>query len=149
MIRYENSFTISDYWLGLFSHSDSVASPFFFRRPSVRSLQLGQTVVSVLRGRRKPAEYSYYSMRLPAGDYKVILKAVREDGRKSNVGGRVDYLGPEGNMLKKRVVSINSIDFSSKKSGKLSLAETETVIFRVYNSFNADMRMMLTVKPWL
>ncbi|MGI8602214.1 MAG: hypothetical protein ACR2OZ_04355 [Verrucomicrobiales bacterium] len=110
VLRYENSFTISDYYLGVFRASDRLNGLFFVNPPPVAPIQLGRKVTTpLLDGENTQKRDAYYSLKLPAADYKVSVEFQRQDKRDSNVGGVVSALDQDGEERIDRVVSVSHI----------------------------------------
>jgi hypothetical protein len=145
IIRYSNFFTVSDYWLGIFKSDAPITMPFFARTPPVETLKLNEPVTAGLDGAVMSARDAYYSVRLPAGDYKITTDYRRADGTSGNVGGSVSLLDSDGGF-KGRVNLSNAIDSFDRQVGKLSLADESMAIFKVRAFFGKEM-VTLKVQP--
>jgi hypothetical protein len=138
LVRYENSFTVSDYWLGLFTASQAVGAVFFDHAPAVNALSLGNAATASVAGHTAEHRDAYYSMHLEAGDYKVITEFRRKDGVTGNVGGTVHVLDPDGNPQVGTLTHVNEIDTAGRGASKLCLADAQDVVFRVRAAFTDE-----------
>jgi VWFA-related protein len=148
VVRYENRNTISDYHLGVFRESDALQGLFFVQPPPVAPLTLGKPVMTpVLDGDNTKMRDAYYSIKLPAGDFKLSVEYRRVDQKNSNVGGDVDALGSEGEENKERVLNVNEIAPSGKAAAKLSLADDANLVFKVRAGYTKE-TAVFTVENW-
>jgi VWFA-related protein len=129
-LRYANSFTISDYHLGVFRESDQLGGLFFVKPPAVPPMKLSAPVTTpVLEGEDMQKRNVYYSISLPAADYKVSVEFRRLDQKDSNVGGVVSALDEDGDHKTNSVVRVNEIGPAANGAAKLSLADEASSSF--------------------
>jgi len=148
VLSYENSFTMSDYLLAVFREDDALEGIFFTKAPALTPLTRGKpTTTPMLDGERPNSRDAYYSVQLPAGDYKVSVEFRRADGESGNVGGQVTTVGPEGDDRDVRVVFVNETGMTGKGDAKLSLADDTNVTIRVQASFTKE-TAVLRVDDW-
>jgi VWFA-related protein len=147
VLRYENGHTVSDYYLAVFRESDALQGIFFVQPPPVAPLTLGKPMITpILDGDNTKMRDAYYSLKLPAGDYKLSVEYRRVDQKNSNVGGDVDALGPEGEDIKD-VINVNEIGPAGKNAAKLSLADDATFTFRVRAGYTKQ-TAVFSVENW-
>jgi hypothetical protein len=148
VLRYANDFTISDYHLGVFRDSDPLGGLFFVKPPAVASMKLSAPVTTpVLEGDNTQKRDVYYSILLPAADYKVSVEFQRVDQKDSNVGGFVSALDEDGDHKTDPVVRVNKLGAAAKGAAKLSLADESKLIFRVCGDFTKE-TAVFTVENW-
>jgi Mg-chelatase subunit ChlD len=148
VLRYENSYTISDYHLGVFRESDRLNGLFFVKPPPVAPIKLGQTVTTpLLEGDNTQKRDAYYSLTLPAGDYKVSVEYRRQDKRDSNVGGAVSALDPDGDQRIERVVAVIDTGPAHQGAAKLSLADEAHLVFKVRVAYTKE-TAVFSVEEW-
>jgi VWFA-related protein len=148
VLRYANDFTISDYHLGVFRESDQLGGLFFVKPPAVAPMKLSAPVTTpVLEGDNTQKRDVYYSISLPAADYKVSVEFQRVDQKDSNVGGFVSALDEDGDHKTDPVVRVNKLGAAAKGAAKLSLADEERLIFRVCGDFTKE-TAVFTVENW-
>jgi hypothetical protein len=148
VLRYENNYTISDYYLGVFRESDRLNGLFFVKPPPVAPIKLGQTVTTpLLDGENTQKRDAYYSLTLPAGDYKVSVAYRRQDKRDSNVGGVVSALDPDGDQRIDRVVAVIETGPAHQGAAKLSLADEAHLVFKVRVDYTKE-TAVFTVEEW-
>jgi len=90
---------------------------------------------------------AYYSITLPAGDYKVNVEYRRVDQQDKNVGGEVGTLREDGDDNVDKVVGVNEIAPTGKAAAKLSLADEEKIIFKVRADFTKE-QAVFAVENW-
>lgn len=144
VLRYSNSFTVSDYWLGVFKGDVAVPGPFFAVQPSIQPLKLGESASVQLHGTASNSRDAYYGVRLPAGDYKITTEYRRTDGRSNNVGGQTFLLDTDG-MVRDKLNHANEIDTFTRKVATLSLADELAAVIKVRANF-ADELVTLKVE---
>jgi VWFA-related protein len=148
VLRYANDFTISDYHLGVFRESDQLGGLFFVKPPAVAPMKLSAPVTTpVLEGDNTQKRDVYYSISLPAADYKVSVEFRRVDQKDSNVGGFVSALDEDGDHKTDPVVRVNELGAAAKGAAKLSLADEEKFIFRLSADFTKE-TAVFTVENW-
>ncbi len=147
IVRYGNGHTVSDYWLGLFQQPAQITSPFFVRCPKVEPLKLGQSVTTTLDGSQPLLRDAYYSITLPAGDYRVSTDFRREDNQKNLVGGSVAVLDTDGDTRIDSLLYAYDRDFSTKKTAKLLLADEAPLIFKVRASHTSEV-LAFAIEKW-
>jgi VWFA-related protein len=148
VLRYANDFTISDYHLGVFRESDQLGGLFFVKPPAVAPMKLSAPVTTpVLEGDNTQKRDVYYSISLPAADYKVSVEFRRVDQKDSNVGGFVSVLDEDGDHKTDPVVRVNKLGAAAKGAAKLSLADEEKLIFRLSADFTKE-TAVFTVENW-
>jgi VWFA-related protein len=148
VLRYANDFTISDYHLGVFRESDQLGGLFFVRPPAVAPMKLNAPVTTpVLEGDSTQKRDMYYSISLPAADYKVSVEFRRVDQKDSNVGGFVSALDEDGDHKTDPVVRVNKLGAAAKGAAKLSLADEVKLIFRLCADYTKE-TAVFTVENW-
>jgi hypothetical protein len=138
ILRYANEHTILDYWLGLFKTVEKVRTPYFAKCPKVQRLALGKAAQAIVDGVSPFARDVWYSIELAPGDYKVITEWARVDGQVAFVGGNLSTYSAEGDWKQTFLSSVESNEVSTKKIGKLSLADKTTVLFRVSGDYTKE-----------
>jgi hypothetical protein len=147
VLRVDNNHSVCDYQLGIFTQEERVSTPFFKKCPKVEPIQIGQAVTTPLLDADRPYQCdAYYSIRLPAGDYRISTEFRRQDRKSSNVGGTLHALGVDGEHRDK-VLHVNGIKPALKESAKLSLADEMTFILRVEAGFTRETAVLL-VEKW-
>lgn len=148
VVQFANDFTISDYHLAVFRDAEPLRGLFFVQPPPVVPLALGKPITTpVLDGRNPKQSDAYAWIKLAAGDYKLTAEFQRQDQLKSNVGGNVGALGPDGETRVESLLKINKIAPSDKKSAKLSLAEEATITFKLRAEFTPEIATFV-VENW-
>jgi VWFA-related protein len=149
ILRYGNEHTVCDYYLGVFPESDRLGGLFFIKPPAITPLKRGTPVTTpVLDGQKTWMRDAYYSINLPAGDYKVSVEFRRADQKESNVGGSVDVLGEDGNDIQSAVVRVNEIAPAAKQAAKLSSADEAHLVFKVRGDYTKE-TAVFTVEDWM
>jgi hypothetical protein len=146
LLRYSNDFTVSDYWLGVFKADATFISPFFIKPPAVYPLRSGEPATAILRGEVPIVRDAYYSIRLPAGDYKVKAEYRRSDGKSGNVGGQLSALDTDG-QFRGALHFANAVDVFTREINKLSLADETVVLFKLRALFTEE-TVSLTLEPF-
>jgi VWFA-related protein len=148
VLRYANDFTISDYHLGVFRESDQLGGLFFVKPPGVAPMKVNAPVTTpALEGDNTQKRDVYYSILLPAADYKVGIEFRRVDQKDSNVGGSVSALDEDGNHKTDPVLRVNKLGAAAQGAAKLSLADEAKLIFRVRADFVKE-TALFTVENW-
>ena len=148
VLRYANAYTISDYHLGVFRESDPLGGLFFVKPPAVAPMKPGAPVTTpVLEGDNTQKRDAYYSITLPAADYKVSVEFRRLDQKGSNVGGVVSALDEDGHHKTNSVVRVIELGPAANGAAKLSLADEAKVIFRVRADY-AKETAVFNVENW-
>ena len=148
ILRYGNNYTISDYYLGVFRESDPLGGLFFAKVPPVAPITIGNPVTTpILDGDNPQMRDAYYSITLPAGDYKVSAEFRRVDQKRGNVGGAVSTLREDGDDNVDKVFGVNETAPVGKSAGKLSLADEEKIIFKVRAHYTKE-TAVFTVENW-
>ena len=148
ILRYGNEYTISDYHLGVFRESDPLGGLFFAKVPPVTPITIGKPVTTpILDGDNVQMRDAYYSITLPAGDYKVSGEFRRVDQKRSNVGGAVSTLREDGDDNVDKVFGVNEIAPLGESAAKLSLADEEKIIFKVRAHYTKE-TAVFTVENW-
>jgi VWFA-related protein len=148
VLRYANSYTISDYHLGVFRESDQLGGLFFVKPPAVAPMKLSAPVTTpVLEGDNTQKRDMYYSISLPAADYKVSVEFRRVDQKDSNVGGLVSALDDDGRHKTNSVVRVIELGPAANGAAKLSLADEAKLIFRVRANY-AKETAVFAVENW-
>ena len=122
---------------------------FFVNPPAVAPVKLGGPVTtSVLDGANTQKRDVYYSINLPAADYKVSVEYRRLDQKDSNVGGFVSAFDEDGDhKVAGPVVEVIDIGPAANGAAKLSLADEAKVIFRVRADY-AKETAVFNVENW-
>lgn len=149
VFRYENEYSIADYHLAVFKESDPLQGLFFIQPPVVAPLTLGKAVTTpLLDGSNPKLRDAFYSIKLPAGDFKLSVEFRRADLKNSNVGGVVDALEADGDDNKDSILGVNEIAPSGTKAAKLSLADEATLVFKVRAEY-AKETAVFKVEEWV
>jgi hypothetical protein len=114
----------------------------------VSPINVGDIVkVPPLDGGNNLARDAFYSVTLPAGDYKLSAEFRRVDGKNSLMGGRVAVLSSDGHELQNPISVIENA-VSEKGAAKLSLAEDQPLIFQVRAAHTVE-TAVFKVEPWI
>jgi hypothetical protein len=148
VVKYDNWYDMADYWIGLFKADDEVPAPFFTNQPAIEPLVLGRASADLLlEAKTASRRYGFAALPLSAGDYKVTVTFARPDFANSNVGGEVHVLDSEGQEIHRSLITVNKIAPSASESGKLSLAEDDTIILKRVPWFS-DQRSTILIEKW-
>jgi hypothetical protein len=132
----------------VFRESDPLGGLFFAKVPPVAPITIGNPVTTpILDGDNPQMRDAYYSITLPAGDYKVSAEFRRVDQKRGNVGGAVSTLREDGDDNVDKVFGVNETAPVGKSAGKLSLADEEKIIFKVRAHYTKE-TAVFTVENW-
>jgi hypothetical protein len=138
-----------DYQLGLFKQADRVMAPFFVKCPTITPITLGQKIdIPVLGGDHQLGD-AYYSLTLAAGDYEVygrFRRTNKDQAPGTIVTGSVERLDADGGIVG-NLIWDNSAENGFERSIKLSLADPETIIFKIRAS-DSEQTVEFSVKKW-
>ena len=108
----------------------------------------GPVTTPVLDGENTQKRDVYYSINLPAADYKVSVEYRRLDQKDSNVGGFVSAFDEDGDQkIAGPVVGVIDLGAAANGAAKLSLADETKVIFRVRADY-AKETAVFNVENW-
>ena len=135
LLRYTNNVGPSTYYLGLFHEDTPIESPFFGHGHPLPSVwYVGQTGIALLDGRRPVVRDVHYLMQLCAGSYTLSVEFRREDARNANVGGQVDALDVDGDLLF-HILKIRGVGSAITKEARFTIATDRTVMLRFRGAF--------------
>jgi hypothetical protein len=138
--RILNTAQTADFWLTIRRAGATGVVP-FFGETVPKPLEVGRAY----RGRLATNDDAYYRAPLARGDYQVVLEFALQPVQRSNIIGSLSTLDASGGNAT-RVIAINEVDVSSRKTGRFSVSSLEPVILRVQNSHNA-VEYVLRVEP--
>jgi hypothetical protein len=150
VLRVGNNSGIVDYWLGVFPVDAEIPVPYFVDTPTIEPLGLGQSLSAVIDAKPGSSAEAWYSVKLKAADYRVMVEFSRADGRKSNVQGEVVMFGSLGQRFSRgnpMICRVNEVDTSGKCVAKLILSEDMDVLFRVAPTNDASYKTVFSVEP--
>jgi hypothetical protein len=144
MLKVSNKFAVSDYELGIFRHGSPVPTPYFSHCPRQHNLAVNQSPSFRVDSSLMLEREQYFVMDVVPGDYQIRLAVQRADGKKSNVGAKLNILELTGDIESgKRLLHINEIDFSATDSATLNIATAKRIYLVVEGSFGTVQNVSL------
>jgi hypothetical protein len=128
IVRLMNTGVTADFWIAVLAPDALAFIPLFGALVPRPMSSAGET-----SGELGTEEDVYYSTRLAAGRYRLIVDFTRVPRDRSNIAGAVTVLDADGGN-EQELVAFNKIDTTDRQVGTLSIKREELRILRIRNA---------------